>query len=160
MSSPLFSTAIVSMMMGATAPTDQECLALNAYHEARDQSDLGMMAVSQVVMNRVKDTRYPDTICDVVRQQRFNDSPGAPIRHNQCQFSWYCDGKSDKPYDDESWRRAVLASSYAYHLLENTGYDITEGATHYHANYVTPSWIYQKTETVTIDDHIFYRWEK
>ena len=38
--------------------------------------------------------------------------------------------------------------------------DITDGATHYHADYVKPSWAKTKTKTVEIQDHIFYRWEK
>ena len=38
--------------------------------------------------------------------------------------------------------------------------DITEGATHYHADYVRPAWARTKTKTIEIEDHIFYRWEK
>ena len=38
--------------------------------------------------------------------------------------------------------------------------DITDGATHYHADYVLPSWAATKTKTIEIGDHIFYRWEK
>ena len=38
--------------------------------------------------------------------------------------------------------------------------DITEGATHYHADYVYPTWRKTKTKTIEIEDHIFYRWEK
>ena len=38
--------------------------------------------------------------------------------------------------------------------------DITDGATHYHADYVFPAWRKTKTKTVEIGDHIFYRWEK
>ena len=38
--------------------------------------------------------------------------------------------------------------------------DITDGATHYHADYVRPSWAKTKTKTIEIEDHIFYRWEK
>ena len=37
--------------------------------------------------------------------------------------------------------------------------DITEGATHYHADYVEPAWAKTKTKTIEIEDHIFYRWE-
>ena len=38
------------------------CLALNAYHEARNQDIRGMVAVSQVVMNRVESDLYPDNV--------------------------------------------------------------------------------------------------
>ena len=73
------------------------CLSLNIYHEARSESKLGQEAVGLVTMNRVYDGRYPDTVCDVVYQSHV-DSKGRPKR-NRCQFSWYCDGKSDKIHD-------------------------------------------------------------
>ena len=38
--------------------------------------------------------------------------------------------------------------------------DVTEGATHYHATYVRPSWAKTKKRTTRIEKHIFYRWEK
>ena len=37
------------------------CLALNAYHEARNQDIRGMIAVTQVVMHRVESDLYPNT---------------------------------------------------------------------------------------------------
>ena len=132
------------------------CLALNVYHEARDQPFIGQVAVAQVVMNRVDDWRYPDTVCEVVKQgPTYSWKPDYPIR-NRCQFSWYCDGKSDKPRD-----------AYAYQMAQNIAHgvyygnldDFVEGATHYHATYVQPEWAETKTKTVQIDDHIFYRWD-
>ena len=69
------------------------CLALNVYHEAKNQPFIGQVAVAQVVMNRVYDERYPDTICEVVEQgPTYSWKPDFPIR-NRCQFSWYCDGR-------------------------------------------------------------------
>jgi len=47
------------------------CLALNVYHEARSQSLVEQIAVAQVVVNRVNDDRYPDSICGVVKQGLF-----------------------------------------------------------------------------------------
>ena len=46
------------------------CLAMNVYHEARNQSFIGQVAVAQVVMNRVHDTRFPDDVCEVVTKDR------------------------------------------------------------------------------------------
>ena len=43
------------------------CLALNTYHEAKNQSLVGQVATAQVVMNRVEDDRFPNTICEVVK---------------------------------------------------------------------------------------------
>ena len=60
------------------------CLALNVYHEAKNQSLIGQIAVAQVVMNRVKDERYPDNVCDVVYQgQYYKWQPDLPIKTNQ-----------------------------------------------------------------------------
>ena len=78
-----------------------KCLADNMYFEARNQGTAGIIAVSNVVLNRVKSEMYPNTICEVVRQGPHRESwrkNGVyhPVRH-RCQFSWYCDGKPDKP---------------------------------------------------------------
>ena len=132
------------------------CLALNIYHEARDQPFVGQVAVAQVVMNRVHDDRYPDTVCDVVKQgPTYSWTEDFPVRH-RCQFSWYCDGKSDKPRDHDAWE---LARFIAVGVYNDRITDVVEGATHYHAHYVLPDWAETKTETVSIADHIFYRWE-
>ena len=106
-------------------------------------------------MNRTKDRRYPATICEVV-QQGNKDANGNMIR-NQCQFSWYCDGKSDNPQDEERW---IDAQMLAWEMIENNKYrGLTEGATHYHATYVNPAWARDLQLVGRIGAHIFYRWE-
>ncbi len=138
------------------------CLALNTYHEAKNQSLVGQIATAQVVMNRVADDRYPNTICEVVKQGPTRPSwedPAKeyPIKH-RCQFSWYCDGKPDVPKNEKAWRKA---QDVAFLVLYNKiNLDVTEGATHYHATYVRPAWAKTKTRTTRIEKHIFYRWEK
>ena len=90
------------------------CLALNVYHEAKNQSFIGQVAVAQVVMNRVKDERYPNNVCDVVKQGlTYKWNPSIPIK-NKCQFSWYCDGKSDKPKNKEAIKQALKVASGVY----------------------------------------------
>jgi len=132
------------------------CLALNVYHESKNQSLIGQIAVAQVTMNRVRDERYPDNVCDVVKQGlTYKWNPDIPIR-NKCQFSWYCDGKSDKPRDEHAWDKAMLVAHGVYYGNLD---DFVEGATHYHAHYVNPSWAETKTYITRIDDHIFYRWD-
>ena len=132
------------------------CLALNVYHEAKNQSFMGQVAVAQVVMNRVKDARYPNTVCDVVKQaETYKYKPTIPIK-NKCQFSWYCDGKSDKPEEPKACRDAMHVANGVYN--GHIG-DFVEGATHYHAYYVNPSWAKVKKYVLRIDDHIFYKWE-
>ena len=134
------------------------CMAVNLYHEAGNQSMIGQMAVGQVVLNRVADRRFPNTICEVVKQAVTYKKSDKPIRW-KCQFTWYCDGKKDEPdFDSRTWR---LALDHASILINKTILlDITEGATHYHATYVRPAWAKTKTRTTRIDKHIFYRWEK
>ena len=163
------------MFVGATAnitPTEKsirndeqhvECLAKNIYHEARDQGTAGKLAVSAVVMNRVNDTRFPNTVCGVVMQGPTRPSwkdptTSYPIK-NRCQFSWYCDGASDDPKDSESFKKALDLSNLMMHNKIKF-IDITDGALFYHADYVTPSWAKTKQKTVEIQDHIFYRWDK
>ena len=134
------------------------CLALNTYHEAKNQSMIGQVATAQVVMNRVADSRYPNTVCEVVKQGPKYKGSDVPVRH-KCQFSWFCDGKSDEPRkDSKEWR---MAQEYARIVLSGRiVLDVTEGATHYHATYVKPAWAKAKTRTTRIESHIFYRWEK
>ena len=148
------------------------CLAMNIYHEARAEPIAGQYAVSDVVINRVYDTRYPNTICEVVLQGPVRESwktrkdPDLlseertyyPVRH-KCQFSWYCDGKSDEPNrNSKAWSKAIRHASIV--MGESINLDVTDGATHYHASYVRPAWAKTKTKTTRIDKHIFYRWEK
>ena len=123
------------------------CLALNVYHEARSDEMIGQYAVAHVVMNRVQHDRFPDDICAVVHQ-------GYHKGKHKCQFSWYCDGKSDTPHDPEAWAWAVLV---AYDVLQSRVPDPTYGATHYHATYVKPYWADHYKQTVTLGSHIFYK---
>jgi spore germination cell wall hydrolase CwlJ-like protein len=133
------------------------CLALAIYFEARGEPVIGQVAVGQVVINRTADRRYPNNVCEVVKQgPTYKWTQDFPVRH-RCQFSWYCDGKSDIPRDPKSFTLAVHLSAI---LLAGEIADPTEGATHYHASYVRPSWAAAKTQTLRIDNHIFYRWEQ
>ena len=150
-----------------------ECMAKNIYHEAKSQSLAGQMAVGLVVLNRVKSKNFPDDVCKVVYEGPIRESwktrkdPSLPkekrkyypIRH-RCQFSWYCDGKSDDipVYDIDVYRTALIIAQRVF--FGSYSKDITQGATHYHADYVFPSWRKQKTKTLVVGNHIFYRWEK
>jgi spore germination cell wall hydrolase CwlJ-like protein len=124
------------------------CLALNVYFEARNDSMAGQYAVAQVVMNRVQSSKFPNDVCSVVKQSR-NDGT--------CQFSWYCDGKSDRPREPYAWAYAqmVAADVLIGQGIEVT--DITQGATHYHAHYVRPYWADKLEYTVTYGSHMFYK---
>ena len=145
------------------------CLAQNIYFEAKSEPLAGQYAVADVVLNRVNDTRYPNTICKVVREgpikeswktRQHADLPDSeriyhPIKH-RCQFSWYCDGKADTIRDSDAWRMAQIIAYKIVHTEKMRG--ITEGATHYHADYVSPKWATSIQLVGSISTHIFYRW--
>ena len=138
------------------------CLALNTYHEAKTQSMIGQIAVAEVVMNRVQDKRFPNSVCEVVKQGPTRPSwedpkKEYPIKH-RCQFSWYCDGKDDTPKNEKAWKKAQDVAFLV--IYDKIKLDVTEGATHYHATYVRPSWAKTKKRTTRIEKHIFYKWEK
>ena len=129
------------------------CLAKNIYFEARSDNLAGKYAVADVVLNRVKDRRYPGTICEVVHQGEKTSNGNMKL--NRCQFSWYCDGKVDTTPNTEKW---VEAQMIAYQIVAlSTMRGISEGATHYHATYVDPSWNKRMDIVGRIGAHIFYR---
>lgn len=128
--------------------TSLMCVAAAIYFESRGEPVAGQVAVAHVIRNRMEDPRYPDNACDVVKQGYYwND---IPIR-NMCQFSFYCDGKSDNPKDLRAWKDAL-------YIAELSGYipDSTDGATHYHSTKVFPQWAYTGEVTTKIHGHIFY----
>lgn len=127
------------------------CLAMNIYHEARGEPLAGQLAVGLVTMNRVESPRFPDDICSVVKQGRYWQ--GNPVR-NKCAFSWWCDGKSDTPKDDNAWAESV---HLAWRIQQDTVTDFTDGATHYHAIYVNPWWADEYNYITQIGQHLFYR---
>jgi len=138
------------------------CLAENVYFEARNQGTAGKLAVIAVTLNRVDDERFPDTICGVVYEGQHKPSwkdPSklVPVRH-RCQFSWYCDGLPDTINNKEEFQQ-IYDLTYEIVFGNIDLIDITDGATHYHADYVRPAWAATKTKTIEIEDHIFYRWE-
>jgi spore germination cell wall hydrolase CwlJ-like protein len=132
------------------------CLAKNIYFEAGNQPLAGKVAVAHVVFNRMEHSSYPQDICGVVYQARWRENwkgEQVPIRH-QCQFSWFCDGKSDEPLDTDTFFESY---NIAQDVIMGKYPDITEGATHYHSVMVEPYWAETLNETVQIQHHIFYK---
>ena len=140
--------ALESMAPALAQPVSDQhnCLAQAVYFEARGEPLEGQLAVAQVVINRVRDARYPSTVCQVVFQNE-------QWRH-RCQFSFACDGRSDSPSDRRAWRTAQLVSAMA---VTGDWQDLTDEATHYHATYVDPDWRYHLMQTVQYGQHVFYR---
>lgn len=118
-----------------------QCLTENAYFEAGNQSQKGKIAVTNVVMNRVADKRFPKTPCAVVYQRTSR----------VCQFSWVCEGNK-RIRNMKMFAASRKAAEDVY--LRNAG-DVTRGATFYHANYVNPGWNLRRV--TQIGAHIFYK---
>lgn len=121
------------------------CVALAMYWEAKAEGRRGMRAVGHVVLNRVDHEEFPDTPCRVVYQG--GEQP-------PCQFSWYCDGRPDRPREPSHWREALRL---AIELLTDSLDDITDDALFFHARHLENPWRVARERTVVIGDHVFYR---
>lgn len=131
--------------------TSLMCLAVAVFFEARGEPTTGQYAVAEVIMNRVEDDRYPDTVCGVV----FEDS----------QFSFTHDGKPDRlprvaTRASNSSKAAVLA--YAAQKAKTVASDVLDGyrigitSTHYHTVSVDPFWAEHFELDGMIGNHLFY----
>ena len=122
------------------------CLAMAIYHEARSEPVDAQLAVAEVIINRSNHPDFPATVCEVVTEHR------APVsRPWACQFSFYCDGKSDRPQDADAWS---TAQHVAYQAL--SGDVLGHGAVYYHTTAVKPVWRHNLTAVGVIGSHIFY----
>lgn len=131
----------------AFSAPDQKCLATAIYFEARGEDPKGQAAVAQVILNRVRNPAYPDTICGVVYQNQD--------WFNKCQFSFACDGIPE-----------IINNRRAFQLAEEVAMAVTGGkiflpkvasSTHYFATYVSPEWARSMDRMTQIGSHIFYR---
>lgn len=131
----------------AFEPQQQKCLAEAVYFEARGESLKGQAAVAQVVLNRVRNPAYPNSVCGVV-YQNVN-------WYNRCQFSFACDGKKHRVTELRPWHTAqavAKAVSAGQIWLPDIG-----SATHYHAAYIHPQWAAFMDKMEKIGSHVFYR---
>ena len=116
-----------------------DCLAMNIYHEANNESKLGKIAVGNVTMNRVKSNHYPRTVCGVITQ----------TYKGACQFSWFCSGKlqqvSHVAYRDI---RKLATKIYNGEIK-----DVTRGALFFHNPSVTPEWAKEEKIFLMLDVH-------
>jgi spore germination cell wall hydrolase CwlJ-like protein len=125
---------------------EQRCLAAGIYFEARGEKLEGQAAVAQVILNRVRNPTYPNTICGVVYQNKH--------WRNRCQFSFACDGLKDRVRSPKHWDMAeeiALATTAGKIWLDEVG-----SSTHYHATYVSPPWARKMRKVGRIGLHIFY----
>ena len=128
------------------AGREQQCLAEAIYYEARSERLPGQKAVAEVVLNRVNNKHFPNSICGVVYQ-------GAE-RTSGCQFSFTCDGSTAKMPRGKSWEQA---QAVADHMIVGASAPMTWRATHYHTTDVNPVWSKTLRQTRKFDTHVFYR---
>ncbi len=128
---------------------DHACLSRAIFYEAGHEPVRGQLAVAEVIVNRVNHNLYPNTICDVIYE--------GSERRTGCQFSFTCDGAEDRAPRGRAWERS---QAVARHVMLGLAPSVTNGATHYHADYVSPYWAPQLVHTDTIGTHIFYRFPK
>lgn len=128
----------------ATGDAQWQCLANAIYHEARGETVRGEFAVAEVILNRVDSPAYPKSVCGVVNQRGGGG----------CQFSFICDGKSDRVSEQGAWRDA---GKIARLMLDGAPRGLTSGATHFHTAGVSPAWSRRFARTAAIGAHLFYR---
>ena len=145
--------AVVCGMIATARGSELNCLVEAVYYEARSEPFVAQLAVANVVLERVRDHRFPSTICNVVHQGRYNKK-GQPIRH-KCMFSYWCDGRPERMKEIEALKTAISVSEMA---ISGVIVEATVGATHYHATYVRPHWRLSHTfmELGQLGRHIFY----
>ncbi len=141
-----FTRAWVDAQPRAKGGADLQCLAEALYFEARGETVKGQFAVAEVILNRVKSTRFPSSICGVINQ-------GTGKRY-QCQFTYTCDGRAEVIREPRAFERV---SKVAQAALEGKAPRLTEGATHYHTTAVRPRWSRTYTRTARYGVHLFYR---
>ena len=124
-----------------------QCLTSAIYYEAASEPDNGQRAVAQVVLNRVRHSAFPASVCGVVYQ-------GSERRG--CQFSFACDGALARVPARSAWLRAqgVAAAALSGSVFAPVGL-----ATHYHTYAVTPSWNRSLVMTGVFGAHFFHRWK-
>ena len=158
---------------------DEDCLARNIYYEAATESEEGKTAVGIVTINRVRDGRFGNSICNVVNQRTVFVKTrevkeeivqrgffGLPEKSVQtrvemtsvpvCQFSWVCAFVRKPKVTDARWEesqrisRELLAGGYDSYRAKY------ENALFFHSTGIRPPWAKAKQYIARHGGHIFY----
>jgi spore germination cell wall hydrolase CwlJ-like protein len=127
---------------------DLNCLTKNIYYEARGEPVDGQYAVAEVTMNRVASKHYPNTVCEVVYQERFD----IIRKRNVSAFSW-TELDLSGPVNQNIWKRAWKIAEEVY---DEQAKPRADGALFYHSKYIRPRWARGKRRIARIGRHIFY----
>ncbi len=130
----------------ARGDANWRCMTEALYFEARGETVKGQFAVAEVIMNRVKSARFPESVCGVINQ--------GTGRKYQCQFTYTCDGRAEIIHEPKAFERVAKVARAA---LDGQVPEITKGATHYHTTAVRPRWSKTYTRTARYGVHLFYR---
>ena len=127
-----------SVLSDSTNPQDIVCLAKNIYYESRGESRRGKLAVAQVTLNRVKNSKFPNSVCKVVYQKH--------------QFSW-TKTKPGTPRKGADWNESVELAT-----LMLRGDEVLDNfpATHFHQKTAKPKWRKHLKKWGSIGNHVFY----
>ena len=124
-----------------------DCLAAAGIYEA-GSGPTDQRAVMQVILNRMRHSAFPHSVCGVVFQ--------GTERTTGCQFSFTCDGAmSRRTPSPETWRRARMI---AMEMLSGRVEPSVGLATHYHTDWVHPVWSGQMQKIAAVSTHLFLRW--
>nr|WP_245989806.1 cell wall hydrolase [Litoreibacter meonggei] len=129
----------------ATGGPQWRCLTEALYFEARGETVRGQIAVAEVILNRVSSSRFPDTVCGVIRQ--------GTGRKFACQFTYTCDGRPEKVSEPAAFDRV---GKIARMMLNGAPRKLSGGATFYHTTAVNPSWARKFRRTARHGVHLFY----
>ena len=130
--------------------SEMGCLVEAVYFEARSETFTGQLAVAQVILNRVRHKKFPNTICDVVHDGVHHR--GKPVKY-KCSFSYWCDGKSERIRNPQAYEKAITVAHLA---LEGVTVSGLHKSLYYHTDYVNPKWAKRKKFVRRIGSHLFY----
>ena len=143
----IYNSSWLNAQNAASGGAQWECLAEALYFEARGETIKGQFAVAEVIMNRVKSGRFPDSVCGVINQ-------GTGKKY-QCQFTYTCDGIPERIREPKAWSRV---GKVARAILDGRApMNLTNGATHYHTTAVSPSWARRFPKVAQYGVHSVYR---
>ena len=136
---------IFLLLINSINPDQAQCMAEAIYFEARGEPNAGQVAVGNVIMNRVRSSSFPNSVCEVVHR--------GTGQLYQCHFSYYCDSITEEIKDAAAF---TVASYIAINVMLGK-VTILHDATHYHADTVSPYWAKDYKIVRKIGKHIFYR---
>ena len=135
---------------------EERCMSLGLYHEARGEPVIGQYAVGATILNRVRSSAYPNTVCGVVYQNAH--------QKYRCQFSFACDDISDEPRNVKSFlkmqrlAKIMITKGLAREakFLGHSFQYAVGNMTHYHRQDVSPVWSKELKQVSALGAHVFF----